>query len=163
MRKQMGVFKERNHKSILFSFLTFLRHGSPVELETSEFDSVEADDQICRQNDLKEETRQHRGWAKQQAKQVLLEAEFDCLERFSSVFDHSQLDDDCHDHNDQEKFVVEEVFENVVLISFEFSGVDLVEDLKQHEDIEEDGVVFTSLVVPVFDSDWARDSEDFRT
>ena len=61
MRKQMGVFKERNYKSILFSFLTFLRHGSPVELETSEFDSVEADDQIGRQNDLEEEARQQRG------------------------------------------------------------------------------------------------------
>jgi len=73
------------------------------------------------------------------------------------------LDDDCTNNNHQEQFVVEEVLENVVLVSFEFSCVDLIENLKQHKNVEEDRVVLSCFIIPVSDSNGAGDSKDFRT
>jgi hypothetical protein len=62
------------------------------------------------------------------------------------------LDDDGGHNNDEEKFVVEEVLEDVILVSFEFSCVDLIENLEQDENIEEDRIVLSCLVVPISDS-----------
>lgn len=96
---------------------------------------------------------QERGGSKQQAKQVLLEAQLDALKGLSSVFDHGQLDDNGGNDDNDEKLVVEEVLKNVVLVVLQLSGVDLVEDLKQNEHVEEDGVVLSCLFVPIANSD----------
>ena len=63
-------------------------------------------------------------------------------------FDHGELDDDGADQNDQEELVVEEVLEDVVLVGFELPGVDFVEDLKEHENVEENGLMFAGLIIP---------------
>lgn len=104
-------------------------------------------------DNLEGKTGQDRGGSQQQAKQVLLEAQLDALERLSSVLDHGQLDDDGGNDDDQEELVVEEVLKDVVLVVLQLSGVDLVEDLKQHEHVEEDGVMLSCLLVPLADSD----------
>lgn len=44
------------------------------------------------------------------------------------------------------------MFKDIVLLGFKFSGVDFIEDLKKHENIEENGVMFASLIVPIGDS-----------
>lgn len=118
---------------------------------------------MVREDDFEEETREEGAGAEEEAEEVLLEAEFNALEGLSTVFDHGQLDDDGADENDQEQFVVEEVFEDVVLVRFQLSGVDFVEDLEEHENVEEDGFVFAGLIVPFADSDRRGDSEDFGT
>ena len=126
----------------------------PVELDgLSKFNSVEGYDEVVGEDDLEQQSREHGAGAKQQAEQVLLEAEFDGLEGFASVLDHGELDDDGADEDDQEKFVVEEVFKYVVFLSLQLSGIDLVEDLQQHEHVEEDRIVFSGLIVPVSHTD----------
>ena len=72
------------------------------------------------------------------------------------------MDDDGADEDDQEEFVVEEVFEDVVFMSLEFSSVDFVEDLEQDEDVEEDRVMLSGLIVPVTNADGRGNSEDLR-
>jgi len=62
------------------------------------------------------------------------------------------LDDNGGDNNDQEEFVIEEMLEDIVFVIFEFSGVDFIEDLKKYENVEEDGIVFTCFIIPVFNS-----------
>jgi hypothetical protein len=71
------------------------------------------------------------------------------------------LDDNCAYHNHKEQFVVEEILENVVLISLQFTGVDFVEYLQQDEYVEEDRVVFASFVIPVFHVNRGWNSEKF--
>lgn len=63
------------------------------------------------------------------------------------------MNDDSADNDNQEKLVIEEVFKDVVLITFQFSSIDLVENLKKDEDVEENRVMFTSFIVPVSNSD----------
>ena len=53
------------------------------------------------------------------------------------------------DEDDQEERVVEEVFKDVDLAFFEFSGIDFVEDLHQDETVEENTVVFSVFSIPV--------------
>ena len=85
------------------------------------------------------------------------------MKRLSSVLDHSELNDYCAYDNDQEEFVIEEIFENVVFISFQLTSVDFVEYLKENENVEEDGVVFSCLVVPIADSDRTGNAENIGT
>lgn len=59
------------------------------------------------------------------------------------------MNDDGSDQDDQEKWVVEEVFEDVGFFWLQFSGVDFVEDLEQDENVEEDAVMFTGFLIPV--------------
>ena len=54
--------------------------------------------------------------------------------------------------NNKEKFVVEEMLEDVEFIILEFSCIDFVEDLEKYEDVEEDRVVLSGFVVPFLDS-----------
>ena len=103
-------------------------------------------------DNLEGKAGQNRGGSEQQAKQVLLEAQLDALKGLSSVLNHSQLNDDGGDDNNQEELVVEEVLKDVVLVVLQLSGVDFVEDLKQDENVEEDGVMLSSLLVPLADS-----------
>lgn len=105
------------------------------------------------EDNLEGEAGQERGGSQQQAEQVLLEAQFDALKGLSSVLDHGELDDDGGHDDDQEELVVEEVLEDVVLVVLQLSGVDLVEDLQQDENVEEQGVVLSSLLVPFADTD----------
>jgi hypothetical protein len=53
------------------------------------------------------------------------------------------------------------VLEDVVLVVLQLAGVDLVEDLQQHEDVEEDGVVLAGLIVPLGDADRRRNAKQF--
>lgn len=48
------------------------------------------------------------------------------------------------DHQ-EENWIVEEVFEHIELINQELSAVDFVEDLHEHECVEEDGEVLSGL------------------
>jgi hypothetical protein len=58
------------------------------------------------------------------------------------------LDDNGRHKDHEEQFVIEELLKNVKFICFQLSGIDFVKDLKQDEHIEEDRVVFPSLIVP---------------
>ena len=40
------------------------------------------------------------------------------------------------------------------------SSIDFIEDLQQDKDIEENGVVFSSLIIPIFHMDWRRNTKD---
>jgi len=71
------------------------------------------------------------------------------------------LDDDGGNKNNQEELVVEEVFEDVEFIVLQLTGVDLVEDLQQNEDVEKDGIVLSGLVVPLTHTDGRGDAEQF--
>lgn len=73
------------------------------------------------------------------------------------------MDDDGAHNDNQEKLVVEEILEDIVLISFELPRIDFVEDLEKHENVEKDGVVLSSLVIPITDSDRTWDAEDLGT
>jgi hypothetical protein len=73
------------------------------------------------------------------------------------------LNDDGGNNDNKEELVVEKVLEDIVFLVFEFSCIDFVEDLKEHEDIEENRVVFSGFIIPVLDSNGRGNSEDFRT
>ena len=47
-------------------------------------------------------------------------------------------------------------------MGLELSGVDFVEDLEQDEDVEEDRVVLSGLIIPVPNADGRGNSEDLR-
>ena len=63
------------------------------------------------------------------------------------------MDHDGDDEDDKEEGIVEEILEDVEFSFLEFPSVDLVEDLHQDKSVEEDAVVFASLVVPLTDTD----------
>ena len=90
---------------------------------------------------------------------MLVEVEGHCAQGLSTVLNAGELDDDGHDEDDEEERVVEEVGKYVDLGWFQFAGVDLVEDLKENESVEEEAVMATSCVVPVFDSNGRLDAE----
>jgi hypothetical protein len=69
------------------------------------------------------------------------------------------LNEDGGDKNEEEQCVVEEVFKDVIFVGFQLTSVDFVKDLKQHKHVEEDGVVFACLFVPVSHSDRRGDSK----
>jgi hypothetical protein len=126
----------------------------PVELEAfSDFDSVLADDEVVRQNDLEEQAREEGGGTEEETEQMFLEAEFDGLEGLVTILNQCELDDDGADKDGQEQLVVEEVLEDVVFVSLQFAGVDFIEDLQQHEYVEEDRVMLAGLIIPVTDTD----------
>ena len=54
------------------------------------------------------------------------------------------------------------MLKHVYFFCLQFSGVDLIEHLKQHENVEEDAVMFTSLIVPIFNLNGWWNSENFR-
>ena len=143
------------------SFFLLLLDLAPVPLEGSELDTLEADDEVVGEDDFEGEAGEEGGGAEEEAEQVLLEAELDGLQGLAAVLDHGELDDDGGDHDHQEQLVVEEVLEDVVLVVLQLTGVDLVEDLQQHEDVEEDGVVLAGLVIPVAHADGGGDAEEF--
>ncbi len=91
-----------------------------------------------------------------------MEGKFYGFHGLASVFDHGQLNDDGGNDDDQEERVVEEVFENVSFFCLEFSGVDFIENLEEDEDVEEDAIMFTCLIIPILDLNGGWDSKDFR-
>lgn len=143
-------------------FLLFLDFA-PVVLECSNFDTLWANDEIVGKDNLEGKGGEEWGGSEEETEQVLLEAELDGLKGLASVLDHGELDDDGGNNNHQEELVVEEVLEDVVFVVLELTGVDLVEDLEQHENVEENGVVLSSLIVPVTHTNGWGDTEQFRT
>ena len=85
------------------------------------------------------------------------------LEGLSSELDAGVLHYEGHQQNDDEKRVVEEVSEDVELGLLQLPGVNLIEDLHQHEGVEEDAVVFAGLVSPLSHTDRRLYSEDLGT
>lgn len=139
---------------VFASFLLLLLFNLlPVVLEAAELNSLRADDKVIRKNNLKGKAGKKRSGSEKQAKQVFLEAELHCLKGLSSILDHGELDDNGGHNDHQEQFVIKEVLENIVFVVLQLTGIDLVKHLKQHKDIEEDGVVLSSLIVPVTHTD----------
>jgi len=107
---------------------------------------------MIRKYAFEEQAGEQRGGSQKETKEIFLETEFDCFHRFSSVLNHSQLNDNSADNDDEEKFIVEEVFEHVSFLIFQLPCIDFIEDLQQHEHVEEDGVVFAGLVIPILNA-----------
>lgn len=76
--------------------------------------------------------------------------------------DAGNLNNDGGDEDDKEQGVVKEVGEDIDFSWFEFSSVDLIEDLHKNEGVEENAVMFTRLDCPLFHSDRRLDSEQLR-
>jgi hypothetical protein len=87
----------------------------------------------------------------------------DGSEGVSSEFDTSQLDENGEDEDDEEERVVEEVLEDVDFRRLKLTGVDLVEDLHQHETVEEDAVVLSAIISPLLNADRRLDAQQFGT
>ena len=87
------------------------------------------------------------------------------LEGLPAKFDAADLNDEGQHQNDQEQWVVEEVLEHVQFSRFQLSCIDLVENLKQDEHMEEHGVVSSCLFVPMsmLHADGGLISENFRS
>lgn len=146
-----------------FSFFLWIWNLSPIFLVVSDFNTILWNDQVVWKSTFNEQSWNEGRWTQQQAQQVFVEWKFNSLHWFTSVFDHGQLNDDGSNQNNQEKWVVEEVFKDVGFLWLKFSGVDFIEDLKQDENVEEDAVMFTSFLIPVSSLDWWWNSENFRT
>ncbi len=73
------------------------------------------------------------------------------------------MDNNGGDNDNKEELVVEKVLEDIVFIVFELSCIDFVKNLEKHKDIEENRVMFSSFIIPVFDSNGRGNSENFRT
>jgi hypothetical protein len=57
------------------------------------------------------------------------------------VLHEDHLDDDGAKYDDEEEGVIEEADENVDFAALELASIDLVEDLKEHKTVEENGIV----------------------
>lgn len=145
------------------SLLLLLLHLAPVVLESSDLHSLEADDQVVRQDHLESQARKDGGRSEQEAEQVFSEAQLDSLKGLSTVLDHGQLDDDGGNDDYEEELVVEEVLEDIVFVALELTSIDLVEDLQQDEDVEEDRIVLACLVIPFAHADGGGNAEEFGT
>lgn len=88
--------------------------------------------------DLENEPSEDGEGAETRANEVLAEGERHGLEGLAAELHAQILDDQGGHHDGQEQSVVEEVLKHVQLGGFELPGVDLVEDLQQHEHVEED-------------------------
>ena len=75
------------------------------------------------------------------ADQVLVGAQRPSLDGSATVLDHHHLNDDCQNHNNDEVPVLEEVLEYVHLTFFNDSGINLIENLHHHENLEHKGKV----------------------
>lgn len=84
---------------------------------------------MFREDSLEQKAGEKGSRAQQQAKQVFFEAEFHSLQGLATILDHGELNDDGSHHNDQEKFVVEEILEDIVFVRLEFTSIDFIEDL----------------------------------
>jgi hypothetical protein len=62
------------------------------------------------------------------------------------------LNDNGGNDNNKEEFIIEEVLEDVVFFILEFSCINFVEDLEKNENVEEDRVMLSGFIVPIFDS-----------
>lgn len=60
----------------------------------------------------------------------------------------------------QEHRVVEEVLKDINFLVLKLTGVDLIEDLEEHEHMEEYGVVLSCLNGPFLDTDGRRNIEN---
>lgn len=87
--------------------------------------------------DLDEDVPDDSGGSNNDAVDVSAEGEGDQFEGLSAIGDNKELTDEDACDNDDEEIVVEEVSEDVELIFLEFPCVEEVEDLEEHEDVEE--------------------------
>lgn len=115
-----------------------------------------------RDQDLEDGTEENGQGSNTQANQMLVQVEGNGLEGLSSELDARELHGEGHQENDDKQRVVEEVGEDVELGLLQLPGVDLIEDLHQHEGVEEDAVVLAGLVGPFSHTDRGLDSEDLR-
>lgn len=113
------------------------------------------------QDGLLHEGSEQRQGTEQETDDVLFEGEVDSLQGLASELDDTELNDEGEDQDSHEQRVVEEVLEDVDFLVLELSSVDFIEDLKQHEDVEEDGVVLACLIIPVLHSDGRGNIENF--
>lgn len=85
---------------------------------------------------LKEQAPYELSRADQSTDSVLFPRERDGLCDFATNFYHGHLNNEGHNSNSHEVWVLEDAFEDVALASFEQSGVDLVEQLHEDKDLE---------------------------
>ena len=81
----------------------------------------------------------------------------------TSVLDAGKLNDNGEDDDNNEKRVIEEIREHVKFSFLQFPSIYFVEHLHQHESVEENAIMFSSLIVPFCDSDRGLDIEQLRT
>ena len=67
----------------------------------------------------------------------------------TSILNNQNLSHRCNHLYNNKELVVAEMLEDVDLPVLDLSGVDLVENLKQDEDVEENTVVLSCLIVPI--------------
>lgn len=71
---------------------------------------------------------------------MLIEGERHCADCMTTVLYHGDLNGNGAYYNENEKTVVEETLEHIVLLGTELARVDLVEDLHENERMEDHGV-----------------------
>lgn len=71
---------------------------------------------------------------------MLVEGQRHCAHCGTTILDKGGLHEQGADDDEQEETVVEEALEHVELVGAEFARVDLVEDLHEHEGVEDDSV-----------------------
>lgn len=65
----------------------------------------------------------------------------------TSILNENALDNNGEDDNENEETIVEESLEDIILIFSKLSAVDFVEDLHEHERVEDQSVVFNLVHV----------------
>ena len=83
------------------------------------------------------------GGADANAEKVFIEVQVSDLKNGGNGLDldEGDLNDDGDDQNDEEELVAEEACEGVDFIGKELSCVNLIEDLKHHIGVEEEGIM----------------------
>ena len=86
--------------------------------------------------------------------------EWVALDGLTTVLNHDHLHNECENCDTEEQKVVEEATEHIEFAVLDLSGIDLVEKLHEHKDLEHKGVVQQLLshgspfVVIVVDVSW---------
>jgi len=84
---------------------------------------------------------------------------------FSSKLNYKQLPKENAHHNGHEQVIISNVDTDVGFLFGEFSGIEKVENLQEHEHIEEYTKMHTSLIVPVLrlQPDGTLNAKNFRS
>ena len=81
---------------------------------------------------------------------MLLGAERNELECFTSVLNNNELEDKDTNDDDNEEIIKEEIREDIELCLLQFPGIEEVEDLQEDEHIEEESKMLSIFLIPRF-------------
>lgn len=111
--------------------------------------------EVFQWNELDNHSHDELECSKREAVKVLVHVKWVALNGLTTIFNHSHLHEYSEDSDENEQPVAEESVEHINLSELNLSGVDLIEYLHEHKDLENVGEMNQFLSVrSLFDFTW---------